>query len=725
MTSAPPNSLTSWGKSLNLSSSHSPLQQQPSQVTSPSSESSSRRSASNSSQTHASPRNIQGQRKQHKNSRRPRLADEDAMAESGAMRNANSRRGQTSITHLMNFTLPPRPQDYRNTIQRGTRRGNIYGIGSGHHSSDKARYIHANYRFIVKPYGDYKPQAVNADQHLEWNDVLQILASSVSQDASCPICLSHPVAPRMAKCGHIFCLPCLIRYMHSTDDAAPIPEKKARWKKCPICWDSVYMSETRPVRWYTGQESAPPREGDDVVLRLVMRQPESTLALPRDGADVLAKHEDIPWYFAAEVTDYARIMKGSEEYMVEQYDAEIEDLHRQENEDELMFGEEPEWTRKAVNAVIEAKEKIKGIGDPPAAAKQPAEKRVKRQPIQFTAVDEDAPEMYFIQNASTSGLSISNEQSTPIVMGAAKVDVSDSQTPQPSEPKTIPSHPKTYNTRPVQNEGHHPDAPYFFYQALLHYYLAPLDIRILKSAFGSFASFPSTLLPRVERISTGHIMDDDMRKRTKYLSHLPYGCEVGFLECNWTDVVSPEILDQFKDEIEKRRKRNREKETREERDRLRAEKAEDDARWAMARRKRPSAPSESFSGDDFHPLAPSSLDANNASPPWPARQGSAFATLASPSTSPSAPRTVWGTAMVTASSPEVQPQQPEHDVDDGWLHSWEQELLAENELIAQVQASSLNGQGNESVRPVGGSGQGKKKKAKKITLMSTTARRAA
>jgi len=58
------------------------------------------------------------------------------------MRNANSRRGQTSITHLMNFTLPPRPQDYRNTIiSRGTRRANLYGIGSGHHSSDKARYV--------------------------------------------------------------------------------------------------------------------------------------------------------------------------------------------------------------------------------------------------------------------------------------------------------------------------------------------------------------------------------------------------------------------------------------------------------------------------------------------------------------------------------------------------------------------------------------------------------
>jgi len=157
MTSAPPNALTSGGKSLNSSSSHSPLQQYQAQVTSPGFDSSSRRSSHQSSPIHTSARNNQSRKKQHKNSTKPRLANEDEMAESvrniclpllavannekGAMRNANSRRGQTSITHLMNFTLPPRPQDYRNTIARVTRRGNIYGIGSGHHSSDKARCV--------------------------------------------------------------------------------------------------------------------------------------------------------------------------------------------------------------------------------------------------------------------------------------------------------------------------------------------------------------------------------------------------------------------------------------------------------------------------------------------------------------------------------------------------------------------------------------------------------
>ncbi|TGO16614.1 hypothetical protein BTUL_0026g00680 [Botrytis tulipae] len=710
------------GKS--LSTAHNPTQQQQSQITSPSFESNTRRSGGQSSGISAAARNNQSQRKQHRNSKKPRLADEDAMAESAAMRNANSRRGQTSITHLMSFALPPRPQDYRNTIARGTRRGNIYGIGSGHHSSDKARYIHANYRFIVRPNGDYKQQALFADQPLDWNDVLQILASAESQDTSCPICLSHPVAPRMAKCGHIFCLPCLIRYMHSTDDTNPLPEKKARWKACPICWDTIYSSETRPVRWYIGQEGPAPREGEDVVLRLVMRQPGSTLALPRDGADVLDKSEDIPWYFAAEVTDYARIMKGSEEYMMEQFGLEIEALKQQENEDELMFGEEPEWTRKAVNSVNDAKEKVKGIGGPPPPPSQPTEKKPKRQPIQFNPVDENSPEMYYVQQTSTLSPSAVPFQLdstvTPPLPSSNPVPISD---PSQSHSGSIQQNDRQLRPKNAQINERHSDAPYLFYQALLHYYLAPLDIRILKSAFGNFASFPSTLLPRVERVST-HVMDDELRKRTKYLAHLPFGCEVGFLECNWTDVVQPEILNQFKEDIERRRKRNRDKEVREEKDRQRAEKAEDNARWATARQKQPEISPANYSDIDYTQLASASIDPIDASPPWTSRQGSSFGALASPSTSPPAPRTVWGTTLVTPSSPDLHPQY-NSNADDGWLPGWEQELQAENDaLIAQIQAASLNGESSSSATPPPAP-QGKKKKGKKITLMSTAARRAA
>ena len=682
----------------------------------------------------------------------------------------------------MNFTLPPRPQANPYTsFGRNGRRNPTWGLGSGHHAVDKARsvshlpgccsvhansrhrYIHANYRFIVDPRGDYHVQAVDADTHLDWGLVLQILASAQSQTASCPICLSLPVAPRMAKCGHIFCLPCLIRYMHSIDDAAAVPEKKARWKKCPICWDSIYLSETRPVRWFVGQEGGAPREAEDVVLRLMMRQSGSTLALPRDGADSLSTSDEIPWYFAAEVTDYARVMKGSEDYMLSHFDREVTELQFQEKEDELLFGEETIWTRKAVASILEAKERVKGIGNPPTAPTKPEERKIKRPPINFTASDEEMPDFYMIQHATKSGQSIGKnleyphssffqpppgdaniraEESSTGVVGKDPLNVS--QHPNLSATQTRSQSSNSHKTTRYAfkstgaDQIHESSSPLFFYQALLHYYLSPLDIRILKAAFGDFSAFPATILPRVERVSTGHIVDDELRKRAKYLAHLPYGCEVGFLECNWTDVVAPEVLRGFSEEIEHRRKKNHEKEIREEKERVRAEKSEDERRWASARRKRPSVSEDHFSSaeaaisigiDDPGQLS-SCLDltAPSASPPWLSSQnrtGSAFASLASPSTSPLAPRTVWGTTAVVPSSPVLQPVDHDHDIpdNDGWLQGWEQDLLHEDDLVVRFQASCISPTDNVGAGPT--SGSGKKKKSKKITLMTTNARRGA
>lgn len=591
---------------------------------------------------------------------------------------------------------------------------------------------------------------------------MQILVSAQSQLTSCPICLSTPVAPRMAKCGHIFCLPCLIRYMHSTDDENPVPEKKARWKKCPICWDSVYNSETRPVRWFAGQEGTAPREGCDVVLRLISRQQGSTLALPRDGAESLDRADDIPWYFAAEVMDYARVMKGSEDYMAEQYEEEIRALRQQEREDELFFGEETLWTRKAVSSILEAQNKLNGIGNPPSAPQQPVEKKTKRAPIEFHETDEHVPDYYLVQHAAKSGHSSSGSPATPqgqisptktknYTVIRLKDDPtrvtelppgSDSirESPSPSHYQALSaSHP--LHRVPAQSNAisHHPanDSPFYFYEALLHYYLSPLDIRILKTAFGDFSSFPSTILPRVERVSTGHIVDDELRRRAKYLAHLPHGCEVGFLECDWTDVVVPEALNGFSAEIERRRKKNREKEVHEEKERARAEKEEDEKRWAAARRKKPSNSHEKISDTDFQPLplleerleSSSVMEtATGSSPPWASSRihsGSAFASLASPSTSPVAPRTVWGTAAVP---PTVSPTLPttliEHEPsdNDGWLQDWEQDLLREDDLVAHFEGNSIS---NPNPNPKATGTSNKRKKSKKITLMTTNARRGA
>ncbi|OJJ44148.1 hypothetical protein ASPZODRAFT_135631 [Penicilliopsis zonata CBS 506.65] len=693
----------------------------------------------------AAARSSQVRKGQHKRQRRPRLLDDEEYNETAAMRSNNSRKGQTSITHLMNFSLPPRPQHHPPPL-RNSRRFQSWGLGSGYHAMDKARYVHANYRFIVDPTRGYHAQAANADVHLDWDSVMQVFASAQTQAASCPICLSIPVAPRMARCGHIFCLPCLIRYMHSTDEDNPVPEKKARWKKCPICWDTIFSSETRPVRWFRGQEGDLPVEGGDVVLRLMKREAGSTLALPRDGAESLRPEDDVPWYHAAEVADYARIMKGGEDYMVSQHDEEIEDLRRQELEDELLFGDDNQWIRKAIVTISDAKEKIRGIGNPPEITRQSVGEQTGREPGALKSVPNDIAPTHISQHAQEPGQS-SPAESFPYA-GAAEQSVgSDPKSNAPDKPDQLTngmaklqvasqSHGKErqreHGTSRFFGKGKEThasntttDQPYYFYQALPQFYLSPLDIRILKAAFGDYHLFPATILPRVEHISTGHIVDDELRKRAKYLGHLPQGCEVNFLECDWRDVVVPEVLESFRAEIDRRRKRNRDKEAREEKDRIRAEKEEDEKRWAGARRKRLSIGATDldppFSDRDFQPLANTvatdgpdfELGSSSASPP---QASSGFAVLSSPSTSPPGARTVWGTTVVASTS---HARGPTTSMNDGWLRGWEEELQAhrESEIIAQSVADQ-----NGASTPSAG---GKKKKNKKITLMSTNIQRGA
>ena len=619
-----------------------------------------RSSQSTQSVSIAAPRKGQGQRRQHRNQRRAGSYrdDEDEMDEIRAIRNASSRRGQTSITHLLNYSSPrPHLENHHYSYNRNYRRNPTWGPGSGHHAGDKARYVHANYRFIVSPKGDYSKQAVDADVHLDWDDVLQVLASAESQAASCPICLSEPVAPRMAKCGHIFCLPCLIRFMNSTStDDAGAQEKRQRWRKCPICDDSVYTSEVRPVRFYAGQESPLPRPGDDVVLRLMMRYDKSTLALPREGgAEVLNAGDEIPWHFAANVLDYARVMRGTTDYMKEQYNHEIEELKKQEKEDELLFNEDGEWTQRAIKAIETAKDKVNDLGE----------------------------------------------------VGVAVAEASKNAT----------------SSDPRQSEH-----DFYFYTSPPHLYLSPLDIRILKTKYGSFSQFPSTLLPRVEHISTGNTVDDALRKRAKYLGHVPRGCLISFLECDWTDIVPDEILDTFKEDIERRRKRNRDKEAQEERERIQAERIESAAYRRGAGRGGLSTMDEEFTVrysdegnadrlnlDEFQPLGTSSTTPPNPRP--------GFSSLASMSTSPSTQKTVWGTRAIQL-SPKMGPTEPQPKVDDGWLKDDQfLESLSTAELAVQMEALGIENTPPEGTSSSNGGGKKKKKQKQKITLMSTGSKR--
>ena len=116
---------------------------------------------------------------------------------------------------------------------------------------------------------------------------------------------------------------------------------------------------------------------------------------------------------------------------------------------------------------------------------------------------------------------------------------------------------------------------YYFYQAAsgLPIFLHPLDIRILSSYFGGYAAFPDWIAVRVEAASEGSV-DADLRRRCKYLSHIPEGADAVFIEADLEGVVGAEGLRAFEGAIKARRARRREKGRRDEKARARAEERE-------------------------------------------------------------------------------------------------------------------------------------------------------
>jgi len=132
---------------------------------------------------------------------------------------------------------------------------------------------------------------------------------------------------------------------------------------------------------------------------------------------------------------------------------------------------------------------------------------------------------------------------------------------------------------PRQRRNLNPPPPstssYYFYQAAsgLPLFLHPLDIRILLSHFHSYSSFPDSITVHVEFVSLGSV-NDDLRKRCKYLAHMPEGTDVAFIESDLEDVVGSEGLKNFEVPLRMRTAKRKEKERKEEKAKFKAEERE-------------------------------------------------------------------------------------------------------------------------------------------------------
>ena len=116
-------------------------------------------------------------------------------------------------------------------------------------------YLHssADHAFILSRQSPSKIDQASysfsgSDQPVSWESVRmvkQLVPLNMSQpdeEPTCPICLSDFTCARITKCGHVFCLPCVLRHSHTS--AANNPYQHV---KCPCCGIPIVMADLRPV----------------------------------------------------------------------------------------------------------------------------------------------------------------------------------------------------------------------------------------------------------------------------------------------------------------------------------------------------------------------------------------------------------------------------------------------------------------------------------------------
>ncbi|KAF8665448.1 hypothetical protein AX16_000466, partial [Volvariella volvacea WC 439] len=261
-----------------------------------------------------------------------------------------------NLNHLLNFSLPPRQTRPISNLPRRSRK-----TANFNSAWNKERFVNAQYRFVMNPTGDYTVHFADPDIFFQWQDILQViiprssaLASAAASGESsgmgeglttCPICLSPPTAPRMTKCGHIFCFPCVLHYLNTSEH---------KWAKCPICFDIVNQRELKAVKWYDGPTtsddsasipngvttssssttsvedgfSAAPRAGSNLRMRLIQRPQITTLALPRSStwpSDLIPPHQ-APWHFLPDVFSFAKFMLATPDYLIGDLTKDLEEL---------------------------------------------------------------------------------------------------------------------------------------------------------------------------------------------------------------------------------------------------------------------------------------------------------------------------------------------------------------------------------------------------------------
>jgi len=493
----------------------------------------------------------------------------------------SSRGKYQNANHLLRFTLPqrsgpPPPSRRRKRLE----------------PYNKERFLQANFRFSVTSEGDYQIEMAEPDRLVDWKSIEQVTLSSPVL-VSCPICLETPLAAKITKCGHIFCWPCILRYLSYSAHY---------WRRCPICLDAVGADDLKSVAVELAHVY---RVGQPISFVLLQRAKGSSVPFrPANGARILQGEcplssdvdskfarltcaEDLATLFALEASQLQELKNVSEGFddgnlpFIAMAEGRLSkrrsdyELHKQKAKEMSVL----ESTAGGAGGDGESRSMpTKATGLPNVLKPQRASPRASDH-LHFRSAfyddgegeydDEEEEEeeeeelrQHTVDTEENEGLeghegheALEEEEEEEEEEGGGVLDKMVDPA-EGSQQHTAASNSSTADSPLLQGGTHGHAEPmdgmYFFYQAMdgQHMYLHPLNVKCLLHEFGAHAKFPHDLqgvILEMERVT----MTEEFRKRHRWLS-LPLGADFTLCEIDVSHVCSKATLRHFAKELKAR-----------------------------------------------------------------------------------------------------------------------------------------------------------------------------
>ncbi|URE13764.1 RING [Musa troglodytarum] len=542
------------------------------------------------------------------------LATKPSGLHGNAGQSATRRNNVINANHLLNFYYDPISRSEPRIPSRRQQKIKPY---------NKDLFLQANYKFVVLDRGGCEIKSMDPDKMLHWEDVICVRYSTPLL-VQCPICLEIPLCPQLTSCGHIYCFPCILRYMLMGEEN----HKGECWKKCPLCFTVISTKDLYTVLIENVKQFG---VGDHAHFTLLTRpkvsvfpvlkkkQVESSTRCATDGlCDSFSKFvltSDVELSVREAKSDLYDWLHKADSGLVEDLEKLPYVCAALEQLDERMKA----WMEQQTDSTIPLRDHV----TPSVNSKTSlSSKNRNSHALNLTSnLGNDESYSYesgigmvcYIPDHEKTGSSIESAGSTllPFAANSEQLENSNKVPLSHNEDESFQREEMTSQRNSHSCSGGTERDSYTFYQATdgQHLILHPLNMKCLLHHYGSYDLLPPSISGEILELETV-TQSEAMRRRYRYLSHFSLTTTFQLCEIDLRDLLPSSSLVPFLDEMKKREKQRRRLARKERDERARAEAASVQLNLISSARRQLTHKDVVFSSDDFEALganiAPSS-----------------------------------------------------------------------------------------------------------------------